>query len=429
MPMMNAYGMRHHERETFASMPACQVFLIALPGDHLAPLLHRGNPLHPMQVMLTGLGERPPFVGIETAIGPLPQLPAPVRLPHGAPSLAPREIAGEILRDGEGRLYERLGDRVRPINQIYMGARGEMIDLTPMREGQGEPQAAEPDVVDSDVQDEAREAAEQSRPFRELVRRLVPEPGLWRLVRYADFIDAITPQLADPRRLQPSHQLACYVQIYELAVTRRQSSLERAAAAELGSASRLVPLSYDLCRRFALSLPRPAFALAAARHGRELPPGVVAAGARFMTLRVALDPTGEALPAAPITTPVVVQAPPAAPATTARAAVPEDYTKPWEMRLTRDEVLYDMTLAASRGWLRRMLDAWRSRVKESDRSKWRALLSGKAPDEQLWSIKPPQGGLGDDGVRRWAEQTLKLAGYEMPRMLVEWEIHWRRKGL
>ena len=164
-------------------------------------------------------------------------------------------------------------------------------------------------------------------------------------------------------------------------------------------------------------------------------PGVVAAGARFMTLRVALDPTGEtAPPASAASSPAAmteapVAAPPPAPAFTARATVPEEYTKPWEMRLGRDEVLYDMSVAASHNGLRRMFDGWRGRVKADDLKKWRALLSGKAVDEQLWGIKPPRGGLADTGVRRWAEQTLQLAGYEMPRMLVEWEIHWRRKGL
>ena len=99
------------------------------------------------------------------------------------------------------------------------------------------------------------------------------------------------------------------------------------------------------------------------------------------------------------------------------------------MRLTRDEVLYDMTVAASRRGWRRVLDGLCGHVKGNDLKKWHALLSGKAADEQLWGIKPPRGGIADPGVRRWAEQALQLAGYEMPRMLVEWEIHWRRKGL
>jgi len=410
-------------------------------GQMQAPFVHRGNPMHPMQVIFTGAGDVPPFAGVEAAIGPLPQLPAPHRLmralPHAA--LSPREITGEILRDGNGRLYERVGDHVRALSQLYMGTRGEMIDLAPVRESpQPAPQAEAVEHAVSGDEDDAPETADgngaepRTRSFREVVRRLVPEPGFWRLVRYADFIDAITPQLADPRRLQPSHQLACYVQIYEVAVTIAYTALEEAAANELGSGSRLVPLSYDLCRKFALSLPRPAFALAAARHGQPQAPGIVAPGARFMTLRVALDPTGEA--ATPPAAPAAVAAspiapPPPAPVAAGRTAIPEEYTKPWEMRQTRDEVLYDMTVAASRRGWRRVLEGFRAHVRTDDLKKWHALLSGKAPDEQLWGINPPRGGIADPGVRRWAEQALQLAGYEMPRMLVEWEIHWRRKGL
>ena len=61
--------------------------------------------------------------------------------------------------------------------------------------------------------------------------------------------------------------------------------------------------------------------------------------------------------------------------------------------------------------------------------KWHALLSGKTADEQLWAVKPPRGAFADTRIRRWAEQTLQLGGYDVARMLVEWEIHWRRKGL
>ncbi len=57
-----------------------------------------------------------------------------MRMAHPSASLMPREVTGEILRDAGGRLYERIGDHVRPVHQLFTGARGEMVDLTPVRE-------------------------------------------------------------------------------------------------------------------------------------------------------------------------------------------------------------------------------------------------------------------------------------------------------
>jgi hypothetical protein len=31
-------------------------------------------------------------------------------------------------------------------------------------------------------------------------------------------------------------------------------------------------------------------------------------------------------------------------------------------------------------------------------------------------------------VRRWAEETLTQVGYDPARMLIAWEIFWRRQG-
>ena len=260
---------------------------------------------------------------------------------------------------------------------------------------------------------------------------------MWRLVRFADFIDVIAPQLADPRRLQPGHQLACYLQLYELTSTMPIVALEEAAVRELGAAGKLLPLSYNLCRKFALSLPRPTFALAAERQVYS--PGVVPAGARFMTLRVALDPTAEATVPLPQTPPAAaatttsqdaIATAPASIATPAlKTSFPEDSSKPWDLRLSRDEALYDMALATSRGAWQQLLDRLLNRVSRRDMKKWHALLSGKTPDQQLWAVKPPKGALVDARIRRWAEQTLQLGGYDVTRMRVEWEIYWRRQGL
>jgi hypothetical protein len=439
---MNAFRATSFTPEGFAPGLFRYVFLIAIRGEPPVPVLHCGNPLRPMEVILTGPGDMPPLAGLEAAIGPLPALPPPHRLMRNAnPSapLMPREITGEILRDASGRLYEKAGDYVRPIHQLFTGSRGEMIDLAPIRDvtdettisgasGHGRWGAAGASGAASAANREA--GAEQDdapplggeRSFGELARRLTPEPGLWRLIRYADFIDVITPQLADPHRLQPRHQLACFLQIYEAGTTTTLSVLEEAAARELGKAGKLIPLSYDLCRKFGLSLPRPALALSSTQHAYS--PGIVPAGARFMTLRVALDPTAEAAAPPPrsdapmgVTTPV------------RKTSIPQEFSKPWDLRLSRDEALYDMTLATSRGTWQRLLDRVLRRIPGRDMKKWHALLFGKTPDQQLWAITPPKGAQRDARIRRWAEQTLQLGGYDAARMLAEWEIHWRRRGL
>ena len=109
--------------------------------------------------------------------------------------------------------------------------------------------------------------------------------------------------------------------------------------------------------------------------------------------------------------------------------MPEDSSKPWDLRLSRDEAMYDMTLATGRGAWRQLLDRMLNRVSRQDMKKWHALLSGKTPDQQLWSVKPPRGALVDARIRRWVEQTLQLGGYDVARMRMEWEIYWRRQGL
>src|SRR5262245_42644870 len=217
MPVMSAFRVANFSPDMLGPGLSRHVFLIAI-RESQAPLVHGGRPLHPMQVMLAGPGEMPPLAGLEAAVGPLPALPPPHRLMRNAnPSAAlmPREITGEILRDGGGRLYEKTGDAVRPIHHLFAGSRGEMIDLAPIRDvldeaaaanasGHGRWSAADAssasssakprDVYAGAEQDEVPSPPGERRGERslaELARRLTPEPGLWRLIRYADFIDVI----------------------------------------------------------------------------------------------------------------------------------------------------------------------------------------------------------------------------------------------
>jgi hypothetical protein len=460
MPVMDACRVSSFTSESLEPSLSPHVFLVIIRGEPPVHVLHRGNPLRPMQAILTGPGGTPPL----PAIGPLPALPPPHRSMRGviaSAPLMPREIIGEILCDASSRLYEKVGDYVRPVNQLFTGSRGEIIDLVPAgpathertfesasRRSEwgaastvsasfaGDPRHGAADTKEDDAPSRFDEQRGK-RSLGELARRLTPEPGLWRLVRYADFIDVLMAQLVDPRRLQPRHQLPCYLQIYEVGAAMAISVLEDAAARELGTAGRLIPLSYDLCRKFGLSLPRPAFALASTPQ--VYAPEIAPAGARFITLRVALDPTAEVnavrtnehVPSATATSApqdALSEARMAVTTPVLKASIPEEFCKPWDLRLSRDEALYDMALAASRGTWQRLLASLLNRTSRHDMKKWHALLMGKTPDQQLWAVKPPKGGLRDPRVRCWVQQTLQLGGYDVARMLAEWEIHWRRRG-
>jgi hypothetical protein len=96
-----------------------------------------------------------------------------------------------------------------------------------------------------------------------------------------------------------------------------------------------------------------------------------------------------------------------------------------------EEALYDLscasTLFGSLGTrLRRLLRCF---AFQGELRKWQILLSGKTADEQLWSVRPPHGGLTHRFVHAWAQSALQLAGYDARKMLTEWKIFWRRKGV
>jgi hypothetical protein len=114
-----------------------------------------------------------------------------------------------------------------------------------------------------------------------------------------------------------------------------------------------------------------------------------------------------------------------------KTSIPERFLKPWEFHLSREEALYNLScastffgaLSAALGRLIHCL-AFRNELR-----RWQVLLSGKSVDEQLWTVRPPRGGLSHRFTRQWAQHTLELAGYDPHAMLMQWEIFWRRKGL
>jgi hypothetical protein len=116
---------------------------------------------------------------------------------------------------------------------------------------------------------------------------------------------------------------------------------------------------------------------------------------------------------------------------------------PAQFKYSREEVLYDMkgvlgTLAPEAGAIARWFLIYPLRLAKvtiaallnrGRRKKWRAMLRGKTPDEQLWAVTPPRRFSHQPAVRRWAEETLARVGYDPQIMVIEWEAFWRRKGL
>ena len=265
-------------------------------------------------------------------------------------------------------------------------------------------------------------------------RRLYADPGPEVIVAWGDVRELLTGQLAHPERLRDAHRLRCRAQVYEALAPQRCEAL---AAAMLGDASFLPllhPLTDDLAAKLNLSAtlpPKPALP----PQRRE--PGFFCAGDRLVRLLVAGDPTTDGREsskepdeAPPRPAPRQTRGPAQPVSNGARSgSIPQHYLKEWEFRRSREEAIYQMHFETSHGWLQRLLRAlFRRSVSRREFFRWQIMLSGKSADDQLWSVRPPQGALGHPRVREWAARTLGLAGYDPALMLVEWEIYWRRKA-
>lgn len=149
--------------------------------------------------------------------------------------------------------------------------------------------------------------------------------------------------------------------------------------------------------------------------GPGIPPRSAAASTRVPNL----DPPAPAFHAPPLT----------APAVSLKTGIPSQSVKPCEFRRSREEVLLE--LVASRSWSGRFragLRRWFStRAFNRALRTWQVQLAGKSPEEQLWSVRPPDDALDHPFVREWAERTLEAAGYDARLMRFEWEMFWRRK--
>jgi hypothetical protein len=445
------------------------VFLVATQRPLPPPSLQRGNSLQQMAVMLLEKGEPAAFDPSDLVIGPLPEAvpPMPPALPTSRPMpLYPRRVQGEILCDEAGRLYERIGRQLRSLHRLASGPHGEVLDLAPPVQaklrphspvaerpmGHDKQSSAGPPPVDGHDQEEPNAPnrstvvsppmAAPAVPAPPLAhRKLFPDPGQWRVLQWGDFKRVLAPQLAHPEGLRDTHQLPCYVQVYEALTPQPLESLATTALGDPRGVSQLLPLTDAMARKLGLA--------ALPQRRPQVPPhmrresDVILPHDRVFRLQLAHDPTmREGLrdsrrpqpapePVEPHTSAVNTDATPAVNCLGLKAAVPERFLKPWEFQLGREEVLFDMHVSAARRRGLSSLLRWligRAGGRREFR-KWQLLLCGKSLEEQLWAIRPPKGGLSHPGVREWAQMTLELAGYNPHAMLLEWEIFWRRKGL
>ena len=140
---------------------------------------------------------------------------------------------------------------------------------------------------------------------------------------------------------------------------------------------------------------------------------------------------GSAPPAPqPIVIPRAETAPPVPTAPVIRTEIPPRFLTSPDFRLTREEALFDMAVAAiTRGPLAAIRRIARTFTRRGELERWRALLDGHERDEQLWQVRPPHTALSDRRSRDWARRALTLGGYDTGHMLREWELYWRRRGV
>jgi hypothetical protein len=333
--------LRQQSQRFDAGNNSVRVALVAIHCNPQPAAFLGSHPLQRLQVLMSAPGEAieiDPLNAIRSmTAGAQPQLLPQIPATNDGLAPRPRLVQGEILSDDSGRLYEKVGRRIRPLQRLYSGPRGEVLEL-PV-ESQTEQRAAEPMTQASQSPDaEAPKSEAQAKTQAEAPAERRPSP---------------------PR-------------------------LSRRPIQRPGEAFKSPPSDV----RGVMREPFP--------HGNGAP-----------------NVSAQRL----------------------KTTIPERWINPWEFQISREEALYDMRVAASshvglRAFIRGLTNWFgnRSALREAGR-KWRALLAGKSPDEQLWAVRPPRGMITRPAVRDWARQTLERAGYDPRLMLAEWEIFWRRKGM
>jgi hypothetical protein len=418
------------------------------------------------------------------AAAPRPAPPERQRMPlqvlpgaHPAPGL--RALGGEVLRDAYGRLYERGVAGLRALGSVVAGADGrlyerldevlepfagpgredrddgqdDVVDLSPheaapaVREREFAQRRLEPE--DESAEDDPpaaspargrpaspamnrrasriprtapRAAAGESTGAACPVRALLPAPGKWVQLRYGEFAALLRPQLAAPERMGPDYEIGAYLQVFDSA---RAIDSEEAARWVFGDARPALAFGLwntDVAQRLGVHL-----GSHDGRRGAVPDPQAAGfgAGQRFFALRVVSDPTA-GMGDAPGRGAPEAAARPAGSDDAPRRSVPPALLCAVAPTRTREQAIAVMQQPPAAAWWRRLLPG--SRVSRAARRDWQLRLAGRNLDEQLWAVAPPPHALGDAALREWAQRTLRLAGYDLPRMVDEWEIFWRCRG-
>jgi hypothetical protein len=437
------------------------LLMLAIERALAPPIVHRRSTFQPMRVVIVDR-ELVSRVDSNGESGAMPRvLPNAIR--HAAQisnhigyPLQQRAVRGEILSDKSGRLFEKLGRQIRPLHQLASGPFGEVIDLVPAQQS-SLPNTAptfQPQPVDSSettntlagrqtkgANDETATAqfvpiTESTKPESTVShRKLFADPGQWRVLSWGEFKEILSPQLAHPERLRDTYRLPCYVQILETERSVPISELAGVYKSENDRPANLYFLTEAIAAKLDLVLPL----RAAPPQNVPRPPNTLLARERVFRLTVANDPTidiannGSNLPVSASKRESNAEVKGSESASTKIALkdrIPSRFVNEWEFKISRDEALYDMNVPATLGKsILKICRRLRVGKHRRDFSKWQALLTGKDMDEQLWAVRPPTGTLRDSVVRDWAAKTLELGGYDSRKMMIEWEILWRRKGL
>jgi hypothetical protein len=415
IPMSSGFGMPE-------AMQGVMVVAINEPpfgGRDLLPQM-----IHPAQHFSAASGARQIIDQRAVPVGFLMQVSAQHQALHifrANEAMIARQRHGDAFQHEAQPINARCDDHPTGVSQQYVGLHSDMNRAETLARQFDEHSPLTPENA-STSQPENHSTNAASSALSATARRLMPEPGVWKVVRYADFVDLLSPQLQNPGRLQPGHQLACYVQVYELTAPCGLTSLEDKTSTELGKIGKLKLLSYDLCRQFSFNLPRQPLALTDNRGAHST--GLLPAGARFITLRLAIDPTAEKSQKFDAATPGQRET-----TSQLKFAIPTEAPQPWEICLSREEAIYDMMAANNSSWLRKFLKRLLGRASSGEIKKWQALLVGKPLEQQLWRVRPPKDAFHGTYVKCWLTQTLQLDGYDVARMTAEWEIFWRQRGL
>lgn len=439
-----------------------QLLLLAIERALAPPLVHRRNLFQPMRIVVVD-----PTLLAQSMAGGEVQFESPQVLPRALPapmgSVNPgpfqrRAVRGEILSDESGRLYEKLGRQIRPIHQLASGQFGEVIDLVPTASTATRmpPRASARPIVEPPVKSTAgaiqevdagknvdstksefvplRQPQPQQQPASASHRKLFADPGHWRVLWFGEFKEILAAQLAHPERLRDTYRLPCYVQVLEI---ERTISIEQLAAvykSDNEHQARFYFLTDEMAAKLDLVLPlRPA----PAPHSKR-EPNTLLAHDRVFRLLAANDPTIDVTMSHSKLQSTFTKTQSSAPIGKAseplsaplKDSVPNHLVKEWEFKLTREEASYDMNMKPGFGaLLRRFWRRLRVRKTSNEFRKWQTLLAGRSVDEQLWAVRPPAGALAESLVREWALKTLELGGYDSRKMMREWEIFWRRRGL